>query len=444
MGDCLLNVDAPIRPARLDPEVLRVNFGDAHAALTPTQARVEAERCYYCYDAPCIEACPTGIDIPSFIEKIADGNLRGSAETILSANIFGGACARVCPTEILCEQACVRTAQENKPVTIGALQRHATDFLMAEGRHPFVRAPETGRHVAVVGAGPAGLSCAHRLSMLGHRVTVYEAKPKGGGLNEYGVAAYKLPDTFAQAELDFILGIGGITVQHGYRLGENLSLAGLRRHHHAVFLGVGQMAVRALHLSNAPLSGVMDAVDFIAQLRQAPDKAQVPVGTRVVVIGGGNTAIDAAMQAKRLGATDVTIAYRRGPEHMSATRYEQDWARTSGIRIRYWSVPKALHGRDGHVAQIEYEGTGHGPEIEPVDMVLKAVGQLLDEAPLHAEADVPLIEGGRIVVDADGLTSLPLVYAGGDCTPGPDLTVAAVQDGKLAALAIHAALQEVI
>ena len=436
---------------RLDARQLAANFADAHPPLTPDRALVEAERCYFCYDAPCVEACPTAIDIPSFIARIADGNLRGSAETILSANIFGGACARVCPTEILCEQACVRTAQEHRPVMIGALQRHATDALMRTGMHPFARAAETGRHVAVVGAGPAGISCAHRLAMLGHRVTVYEARPKPGGLNEYGVAAYKLAGDFAQEELDFILAIGGITILHDRRLGRDVSLGTLRRTHDAVFLGLGHTAVRSLGLPSEPLAGVLDpeplagvldAVDFIAGLRQAADRSAVAVGDRVVVIGGGNTAIDAAMQARRLGAAEVTIAYRRGPEHMSATGFEQDWARTSGIRIRYWSTPKALHGAAGHVSAVEFDDVGSGAEIEPADMVLKAVGQWFDASPFGAEPDpFPALRADRILVDRTGATSLPMVYAGGDCTPGADLTVQAVQDGKLAALAIDERLR---
>ena len=438
MGETIQAPGMRIACGRLDAETLAANFADAHPPLSDSQARIEADRCYYCYDAPCIEACPTGIDIPSFIAKIADGNLRGSAETILSANIFGGACARVCPTEILCEQACVRTAQESKPVTIGLLQRHATDFLMHRGLHPFARAPETGRHVAVVGAGPAGLSCAHRLAMLGHRVTVYEARPKAGGLNEYGVAAYKLAGDFAQDELDFILRIGGITILHDRRLSRDVTLASLRATHDAVFLGLGHQAVRVLSLSPEPLAGVMDAVGFIEGLRQTA-KPDVAVGTRVVVVGGGNTAIDAAIQAKRLGASEVTIAYRWGAEHMSATGFEQDWARRSGIRIRTWCTPKALLGEGGAVSAILFEDGGDGPLVEPADMVLLAVGQMLDATPLQ-EALAPEIAQGRIVVDAHGRTSLPMVYAGGDCTPGTDLTVGAVQDGKVAALSIHAAL----
>ncbi|MCQ8280005.1 NAD(P)-dependent oxidoreductase [Acetobacteraceae bacterium KSS8] len=437
--DSFSDVVSPrISAGRLDEATLASNFADAHPALTDVQARIEADRCFYCFDAPCIEACPTGIDIPSFIARIADNNLRGSAETILSANIFGGSCARVCPTEILCEQACVRTKGENKPVQIGLLQRHATDHLMRSGEQPFQRAPETGRHVAVVGAGPAGLACAHRLAMLGHRVTVYEARAKGGGLNEYGVAAYKLPGDYAQRELDFILGIGGIEILHGRALGRDITLRALRDTHDAVFLGLGHQAVRALNLSPEPLKGVFDAARFIEMLRQS-DKSKVAVGDNVLVIGGGNTAIDAAMQAKRLGAREVTIAYRRGLEHMSATAYERDWARTSGIRILPWRTPTALLGDGGVVTGVLFEDTGDGPMPEPADMVLLAVGQLFDPAAL-AEADAPRLENGRIAVDADGRTSLDRIWAGGDCTAGADLTVAAVQDGKLAAIAIHQAL----
>lgn len=427
-----------VAAGRLDAATLAANFADAHPALSDAQARIEADRCYFCFDAPCIEACPTGIDIPSFINRIGDGNLRGAAETILSANIFGGACARVCPTEVLCEQACVRTTQENKPVRIGLLQRHATDHLMRSGVHPFRRAAETGRHVAVVGAGPAGISCAHRLAMLGHRVTVFEARSRGGGLNEYGVAAYKLSGDFAQDELDYILRIGGITVLHDRVLGRDMTLASLRAGHDAVFIGLGQQAVRALSLSRQELAGVFDAARFIETLRQTP-KHEVPVGRRVVVVGGGNTAIDAAMQALRLGAASVTIAYRRGPEHMSATGYEQDWARSSGIRMLYWRTPTALLGEAGAVMAIAFADAAGEDAVEPADMVLLAVGQALDASPFDAD-EAPLVDAGRIVVDANGLTSLPMVYAGGDCTAGADLTVAAVQDGKLAALAIHAAL----
>ena len=240
---------ADIAAGRLSPEQLAANFADAHPPLSPDEALVEADRCYFCYDAPCVQACPTGIDIPSFIRKIATGNLKGSAMTILRENILGGSCARVCPTEVLCEQACVRTAQEGRPLKIGALQRHATDWLMQRGIQPFVRAAPTGRHIAVVGAGPAGLAGAHRLALAGHDVTIYEARPKPGGLNEYGVAAYKLVDDFAQREVDFVLAVGGIRVEYGRTLGRDFTLDALRHEFDAVFLAIGQAGVNALDVA---------------------------------------------------------------------------------------------------------------------------------------------------------------------------------------------------
>ncbi len=439
---------ADIAAARLPPEQVAANFADAHPPLTPHEALVEASRCYFCYDAPCMEACPTGIDIPGFIRKIATGNLRGSALTILEANIFGGSCARVCPTEILCEGACVRMAEEERPVRIGALQRRATDWLMEHEATPFARGAPTGRRVAVVGAGPAGLSCAHRLARHGHDVTVFEARPKPGGLNEYGIAAYKVPEDFAQREVAWLLAIGGIDIRHGQRLGRDFDLGTLRREYDAVFLGLGQAGVRALGVVGETLGGVRNAVDFIAELRQAHDKSAVSVGRRVVVIGGGNTAIDAATQSRRLGAEDVTIVYRRGPGEMSATHHEQEWAQTNGVRIRHHAAPHRLLAEGGHVSGIEFMRTKLDASGRAVptgetftlaaDMVLKAVGQVFVADPLTADGSLLLAtEDGRIAVDAQRRTSLPDVYAGGDCVAGVDLTVAAVQDGKIAAEAIH-------
>jgi dihydropyrimidine dehydrogenase (NAD+) subunit PreT len=437
-----------IGAGRLPPAQIAANFADAHPPLTPDEAAVEANRCYFCYDAPCMEACPTGIDIPGFIRRIGTGNLRGSALKILEQNSFGGSCARVCPTEILCEGACVRMAEEERPVRIGALQRHATDWLMAHDAAPFTRAAPTGKRIAVVGAGPAGLACAHRLALHGHDVTVFEARPKPGGLNEYGIAAYKVADNFAQREVAFILSVGGITIEYGKRLGRDIDVRNLQRDHDAVFLGIGFEGVRALAIAGEELAGVRNAVDFIAELRQADDKGTLPIGRRVVVIGGGNTAIDAATQSRRLGAEDVTIVYRRGPGEMSATHHEQDWAQTNGVRIRHWATPHRLLGNAGHVAGVEFMRTRPDPTgramptgetfVLEADMVLKAVGQVFVADPLSSAGGLSLaVEDGRIAVDAGRCTSLPGVYAGGDCVAGVDLTVVAVNDGKLAAESIH-------
>jgi glutamate synthase (NADPH/NADH) small chain len=401
---------------------INANFADAHPGLSFAQAVIAANRCYFCYDAPCVEACPTGIDVPAFIRGVATGNIAGAARTILEENIFGGACARVCPTEILCERACVRTAEMGDPVDIGALQRVATDWQMAQGAQPFTRAPATGKHIAVVGAGPAGLTCAHALALRGHEVTVFDAKPKPGGLNEYGIAAYKMADDFAAREVAFVLSIGGIKMQYEKRLGETIFLNDLRENFDAVFLGLGLAGVNRLGIAGEDLPGVRNAVDFIAELRQAAEKGSVKIGRRVIVIGGGNTAIDAATQAKLLGAEDVTILYRRGPEQMPATKAEQDWAQTHGVTIRFWSAPVRIEDAGGALKVLRER------EEFIADLVLKAVGQAF-------VGDGPALENGRIMVKGYE-TSLPGVFAGGDCTAGMDLTVHAVQDGKMAARAI--------
>ncbi len=440
-----------IRAGRLAPEDYARNFDELHPPLDRKLALVEASRCYFCFDAPCLEACPTGIDIPRFIRGIQTDNVKGAALTILEANIMGGACARVCPTEVLCEGACVRTAQEGKPVKIGMLQRYATDWLLDRDLQPFTRAPATGKRVAVVGAGPAGLSCAHALAREGHDVIVYEKRARSGGLNEYGIAAYKVPHDFAQREVDFILGIGGIEVKHGVELGRDLHLADLRRDHDAVFLACGLGSVNALALPDEQLEGVIDAVDYIAALRQAEDKARLPIGRDIVVIGGGNTAIDIAIQTKRLGAENVTIAYRRGPEHMGATAYEQELAQTNGVTIRHWVRPARLLGEDGHIRAVELEHTRTGAAgrlegtgdfvVLRADMLFKAIGQQLAPSQLDGAGEQPALERGKIRVDTERRTSLPGIWAGGDAIPlGQDLTVAAVEDGKIAARSIHAFL----
>ena len=425
---------------RLDAEAIATNFADLHGAYDAHEARVAADRCYFCHDAPCITACPTGIDIPLFIRQIATGTPEAAAKTILDSNILGGMCARVCPTETLCEEACVREAAEGKPVEIGRLQRHATDTLMAAGVHPFTRAPATGKRVAVVGAGPAGLACAHRLAMKGHDVDLYDAKPKGGGLNEYGIAAYKTVNDFAQAEVDWLLKIGGISVHYGMKLGQDISLDALRASHDAVFLGLGLAGVNALSVQGGDAPHVMNAVDFIAALRQSKDKTDVAVGRRVVVIGGGMTAVDAAVQAKLLGAEQVTMAYRRGKDAMSASLYEQELAASKGVRLLYNAAPEAVTETGVEFAYTEtVDGqlrmTGE-TQLVPADMVLRAIGQSLDGAP-----EALALERGKIKVDGSGATSIPGVWAGGDCaTGGDDLTVTAVAEGRDAAEHMHKTL----
>ena len=422
------------------------NFADASPPLSVSQALLEAERCLYCFDAPCATACPTGIDVPSFIKRIADGNLRGSARTILEANPLGGMCARVCPTENLCEKVCVRNTQEGRPVQIGRLQRHAVDALM-ESAQPqlFTRAAPTGKTVAVVGAGPAGLACAHTLARLGHEVVVYDANPKAGGLNEYGLASYKTPDDFAQKEIAWLLDIGGITLRQGWRLETPAQLDALRQDHDALFLGMGLQQTHLLGVPGEHLGGVQDAVDFIATLRQTPNVDTLPVGRRVVVIGGGMTAVDAAVQSKLLGAQEVHMVYRRGPEHLSASNAEQEWAQTHGVTLHHWLAPEEIVGADGQASGVRFahqalvdgklQATGETHTLA-ADTVLKAIGQGLGN-PVLAQAGLAL-QDGRIATDAVGQTNLPGVWAGGDCRAGGlDLTVEAVEHGKQSARAIH-------
>lgn len=440
-----------VAAGRLAPPQYAENFSDLHPPFDRHEALVEADRCYFCYDAPCMQACPTSIDIPLFIRQISTGNPLGAAKTIFDQNILGGMCARVCPTETLCEEVCVREVAEGKPVQIGRLQRYATDTAMAQHKQFYDRAAPTGKRIAVVGAGPAGLACAHRLAVKGHEVTVFEAKPKAGGLNEYGIAAYKSVDGFAQAEVDYVTAVGGIAIEHGKALGRDVSLAELAASHDAVFLGMGLAGVNALRADGEDAGGVENAVDFIAELRQSGDLAQLPVGRRVVVIGGGMTAIDAAVQSKLLGAEEVTICYRRGKEHMNASEFEQDLAASKGVTIRHWLQPKSVIDAGGRVAGIELEytalrdgklvGTGETMLID-ADQVFKAIGQSFEASPLNGSGNSIALEAGRIRVDAEGRTSMAKVWAGGDCVVDAreDLTVAAVAAGRDAAESIHRAL----
>jgi len=432
-----------IAAGRLAPEQYAENFSDLHPPLTRHEAIVEADRCYFCYDAPCMNACPTSIDIPLFIREISTGNALGAAETIFEQNILGGMCARVCPTEQLCEEVCVREVAEGKPVKIGQLQRYATDVAMREDVQFFERGAESGKSVAIVGAGPAGLACAHRLSMHGHTVTVFDARPKAGGLNEYGIASYKSTDDFAQAEVDYVTAIGGIDIQTGKALGTDFSLADLTGKYDAVFLGMGLGGVNALRAEGEDALGVDDAINFIADLRQASDLSALPIGRRVVVIGGGMTAVDAAVQSKLLGAEEVTMVYRRGKAQMNASAFEQDLAAAKGVTIRHWLAPKRVLTSDGRVSGLElsYMALDQAGALKPTgetttiacDQVFKAIGQTLS-----TDGEGVELAGGKIAVDAEGRTSLAKVWAGGDCaTGGDDLTVTAVAEGRDAAESIN-------
>ena len=434
-----------IKAERLSKSQLAVNFADLHPPLSSHEALVESDRCYFCFDAPCMKACPTSIDIPLFIREIQAGHPKSAAKTIFNQNILGGMCARVCPTETLCEEACVREHAEGKPVKIGLLQRYATDAAM-DDKHPYARGTSSGKTVAVVGAGPAGLACAHRLAMYGHEVTMFEAHQKSGGLNEFGIAAYKTVDDFAQKEVDFVLAIGGIKIEHGKVFGNDMKLAELENDYDAVFLGIGYAGVNALGLKHENANGVKDAVHTIAKLRQADDLSKLKVGRRVVVIGGGMTAIDIAVQSKLLGAEAVSILYRRGREHMKASAYEQELALSHGVAICEWVIPKKLIVKGDHVVAVKVEGSamqgnklvGTGKTYElSADVVFKAIGQTFADLTAGALA----LEDGRIKVDENKRTSNPKVWAGGDCIAGNRaLTVAAVDDGRRAAESIHAYL----
>ena len=448
----LTNKVMNIKSHRLSKKEIDDNFSDLHAPLSAIEALIEADRCYFCYDAPCTKACPSDIDVPGFIQSIRSDNLTGAAEKILSENVFGGMCARDCPTEELCQLACVRNDHEQKPVEIGLLQRYATDSVLNNGVQLFSRQENTGKSIAVVGAGPAGISCAHRLAVLGHKITVYDAKDKLGGLNEYGIAAYKTPNDFAQQELDYILDIGGITIETGMQLGKQINLEGLQEKYDAVFLGCGLGSVNKLNLDNEDISGVIDAVEYIANLRQTNNKDELMVGKNIVVIGGGMTAIDIAVQSKLLGAEQVTIAYRRSKKIMAASEYEQALAKKHDVQIQYNMSPKRLIADDSHVTAMEFDvmksqndgslkASGENITLK-ADVVFKAIGQKLVTEGLTDNNSLE-IEKGRIVVDEQRKTSLSKVWAGGDCVlDGDNLTVSAVQDGKLAAISINETLTQ--
>ena len=440
----------PIQP-RLDAVTAAANMADPKPPLAPQEARAEASRCLFCYDAPCIMACPTGIDIPTFIRKITTDNLTGAARTILEANVLGASCARVCPTQMLCEGACVMLDLEKDPIQIGRLQRHATDHVAAAGID-VLHAPteKNGRAVAILGAGPAGLGCAAELARLGYAVTVYDKKPAGGGLNTYGIAYYKMRPEVSLDEVRMIERLG-VTFRYGVEIGRDVQASNLVRDHDAVFIGVGLGGANRLGIPGEDLPEVVDALDFIEWLHTRPLEA-VPVGRRVVVLGCGNTAIDAVTQAKRLGADEATIVYRRGAAEMSAYPFEYDLAKTDGATFLFDTVPLEVVAMEGHVAGLRLAKTAvcdgrvsiiPGSEWTiACDMVLKAVGQ---------EKQVGLLERlfpglkidakGRVVHDpATMQTSLPTVFVGGDAASGGREVVNAVAEGKKAARGIHTLL----
>ncbi len=444
-----------LEPSRLTLIELEQNFTEVLPPLSKREATLEANRCLFCFDAPCTHACPTHIDIPGFIKKIARDNVRGSARVILESNFMGSTCARVCPVEELCEGACVLGA-DHKPIEIGRLQRYSTDFVLEQKLDLFKPAPATGKKVAVIGSGPAGLSCAAELAKLGHSVTVFEKKPQAGGLSTYGIVVFREPVQVSLAEVDMVRRLG-VEIKTGVTVGEDISLTDLERNYDAIFLGVGLGKVPTLEIPGEGLPGVVDGIDFIERTKTQAYQ-HIPVGKHVAVIGAGNTAIDAATIAKRLGAERVTMIYRRTPAEMTAYNFEYEFAKIESIEYRFLTAPVAVHGSES-VTGLECvkmtlgapDASGRPrPEQVPdsnfildCDMVISAIGQ--QKQPALAQALNLETKNGYVTVNLEtNQTSNPRVYAGGDCVRlvGDASTVMAVQDGKIAAAGIHKMLLE--
>jgi len=433
---------------RLDAKTAAANMAEIEPKYRPQEAQVESERCLYCFDAPCIMACPTGIDIPAFIKKIASGNLTGAGRTILTANPLGASCARVCPTSALCEGACVMLDRDEKPIKIGRLQRYATDHVF-DNKLKVLQAPakKSGKKIAVIGGGPAGLGCAAELAQLGHSVTIFEKKAQAGGLNTYGIAYYKLRPEDSLAEVELVQSLG-VEIKTGVEVGKDVKAEQLLKDYDAVFIGVGLGKTYKLGIPGEELPEVFEALDFI-ELIHTKKLDQVPVGAKVAVIGCGNTAIDAVTQAKRLGAERAMIVYRRGEKDMPAYPYEYEIAKSDGCEFMFHAAPVAVEGK-GHVtglkltrttvnAQGKVEAVAGSEFVEPFDMVIKALGQEPQAKQLTA-----LFPGLKIGKDgvierdfATGKTSLDKVYAGGDAGNGGREVVNAVAEGKRAARGIH-------
>ncbi len=415
--------------------------------MTADEALVEAHRCLMCWDAPCTRACPTSIDVPGFIKRIANDDLVGSARTILEANILGASCARVCPTEVLCAGACVLNALHERPIDIGRLQAFGTDFVVFGDVELFEPAAETGYSVGIVGAGPAGLSCGAELAKMGHSVVLYDANEKPGGLNTYGVANYKMDQATSEREVDFIRGLG-VDIRSATSVGTDVSVDELFEDHDALFLGVGLGSVPPLGLEGETLHGVVDALDFIADLRTEPmDLA----GERVAVIGGGNTAIDAVTQAALLGADRVYLLYRRGRSEMKAYPHDIERALANGVEFVHWSTPNRIEG-NGSVSGLVCDRTDVGPSgaLETIDgseyriavsMVMRATGQEKRRSLFDELSGVTTDAGGRVVVDESFRTGNSKVWAGGDCVNGGKEVVNAVAHGKAAAIDIDRAMR---
>lgn len=439
---------------KLPLEQLERNFADINPPLTEAQALEDGSRCLFCHDAPCIKACPTGIDIPQFIGQILTGNLRGSAKTILSANILGQSCARVCPTSVLCEGACVLNAEGKKPVEIGKLQRYAVDPVIASGTQLFKAGAPNGYRVALIGAGPASLSCAAELRKLGYETVIFDANPHPGGLNTYGIAAYKMRATETIHEVEMIRTLG-VDIKNGVIVGKDLSLADLERDYDAIFIGIGLGETDDLHIPGEELEGSLDALTFIEQTKSKRFD-QVEVARSLAVIGAGNTAIDVVTAAKRLGAEDVYMVYRRSPQEMTAFEYEYELAKNDSVTFVWQALPVRVVG-NGRVEALECVRTQPGPSDArgrttyvpvkgsefrlDVGMVVKALGQKRKIEFLQRIANLEL-KNGCVVVDPRTMrTANPRYFAGGDCVNGGGEVVDAVAHGKRAALGIHQVLE---
>jgi dihydropyrimidine dehydrogenase (NAD+) subunit PreT len=437
-----------IRNNRLTTEQYEQNFADIRPPFeNKTAAIVEANRCLFCYDAPCTKSCPTSINIPKFIKQITTDNVKGSAHTIFSANIMGAGCSKVCPVEKLCEGACVYNLLEEEPIQIARLQQYSTMMAMEKDWQLFDRKPSTGKKVAIVGAGPAGLSCAHVLSREGVDITIYEKESKSGGLMTYGIAAYKVTPQFCEDEVNYITSVGGIEIKYNQELGKNISLAELQKNYDAVYLGIGVGVARQLDIPGEDMEGVVDAISFIYNLRDKGYSA-IPVGDKVAVIGMGMTAIDAATQAKRLGAKEVTMVYRRTESEKPCTDYEMNIAKLDGCEIIWLAAPKEVKG-NGKVQQLvcskmelgDPDASGRRSPIDTgetfsleVDMVIKAAGQVPFEE-LIGELKIKNSKG-KITIDNSCATNIKGVFAGGDAVNGGKEVVDAVQAGKDGAASI--------